>query len=211
MPHGFLNIASTPSVKEAQRANGSAELLAGFKGDRACDRFRDAEKAFIAERDNFFMATVSQTGWPYVQHRGGPPGFVRVLDDKTLAVADFRGNRQYISVGNLAADRRAALIFLDTAHRRRLKLFAHVETKSLADSPELAEAVATPSYKAPLERVLLFHLDAFDWNCSQHITPRFTEDEVQKALLPVRIRMMELDAENKALREKLATIQVAGV
>jgi hypothetical protein len=155
------------------------------------------------------MATVSETGWPYVQHRGDPPGFVRVLDDKTLAVADFRGNRQYISIGNLSADNRTALIFLDSAHRRRLKIFAHVEIKSLGDDPELAERVATPGYRAMPERVLLFHLDAFDWNCSQHITPRFTEDEVQKALLPVRIRLMELDAENKALREKLKSMQAA--
>lgn len=207
MPHGFLDIAGTPSVKEAQRANGSAELLARFNGDRTFDRFRDAEKDFIAERDNFFMATVSETGWPYVQHRGGPPGFVRALDDKTLAVADFRGNRQYISVGNLAANDRAALILLDSAHRRRLKIFAHVDIKSLVDNPELAAAVAMPDYRALPERVLLFHLDAFDWNCPQHITPRFTEDEVQRALLPVRIRLTELDAENKALREKLASMQ----
>ena len=147
------------------------------------------------------MATVSESGWPYVQHRGGPPGFIRMLDDKTLAVADYRGNRQYITVGNVAAGGRASLILMDYANRRRLKIFAHVEIKNLADDPELAAAVATPGYKAKPERVLKFHLDAFDWNCPQHITPRFTEAEIDAALAPVRERLAQLEAENKALRE----------
>jgi uncharacterized protein len=127
-----------------------------------------------------------------------------VLDDKTLAIADFRGNRQYITLGNISSGGRASLFLMDYPHRSRLKIFAHVEVKNLADNPELANAVATPDYKAKLEQILLFHLDAFDWNCPQHITPRFSEEEVADALLPVRKRMMELEAENKALREKLA-------
>jgi predicted pyridoxine 5'-phosphate oxidase superfamily flavin-nucleotide-binding protein len=155
------------------------------------------------------MATVSESGWPYVQHRGGPPGFIRMLDDKTLAIADFRGNRQYISVGNLAAGGRASLILMDYANRRRLKIFAHVEVKTLADNPELAAAVATPGYKAKPERVLKFHLDAFDWNCPQHIAPRFTEAEIDAALAPVRERLAQLEAENKALRDKLAEREAA--
>jgi uncharacterized protein len=203
MPHGFLNIATTPSVTEAQRANGSLDYWSNFSGERTFDRFRDSEAAFIAGRDSFYMATVSETGWPYVQHRGGPPGFIRMLDDKTLAVADFRGNTQYISVGNLGAGDRAALILMDYPNRRRLKIYAHVEIKSLADNPELAAAVATPGYKAKPERVLLFHLDAFDWNCPQHITPRFSEAEIDAALAPVRDRLAQLEAENKTLREKL--------
>jgi uncharacterized protein len=209
MPHGFLNIAATPSVKEAQRQNGSAAHWANYSGERTFDRFRDVEKDFIAARDSFYMATVSETGWPYVQHRGGPPGFIRVLDDKTLAVADFRGNTQYISVGNLAAADRVSLIMVDYPARRRLKIFAHAQIKSLADNAELAAAVATPGYQAKPERVLLFHLDAFDWNCAQHITPRFTEAEIAQALAPVRARLMELEAENKDLREKLAAREVA--
>jgi predicted pyridoxine 5'-phosphate oxidase superfamily flavin-nucleotide-binding protein len=204
MPHGFLEIAGTPSVKEAQRDNGSADRWSNFSGDRTFDRFRESEKAFIAARDSFYMATVSETGWPYVQHRGGPPGFIRVLDDRTLAIADFRGNTQYISVGNLKAGNRVALIMVDYPARRRLKIFAHVEIKSLDDNPALAAAVATPGYKAKPERVLLFRLDAFDWNCPQHITPRFTEAEIDAALAPVRERLAQLEAENKALREKLA-------
>jgi predicted pyridoxine 5'-phosphate oxidase superfamily flavin-nucleotide-binding protein len=204
MAYGFLDIAATASVREAQRENGSADYWSGFHGERTFDRFTENEAAFIAARDSFYLATVSETGWPYVQHRGGPPGFIRVLDDKTLAIADFRGNRQYISVGNLAAGTRAALILVDYPNRRRLKILAHVEVKTLADDPELAAAVATPGYKAMPERVLKFHLDAFDWNCSQHITQRFTEAEVDEALTPVRDRLAQLEAENKVLREKLA-------
>ena len=203
MAYGFLDIAATASVKEAQRENGSADYWAGFHGERTYNRFTEAEAAFIAARDSFYMATVSESGWPYVQHRGGPPGFIRMLDDKTLAIADYRGNRQYITVGNVAAGDRAALILMDYPNRRRLKIYAHVEIKSLADNPELAAAVATPGYKAKPERVLKFHLDAFDWNCPQHITPRFSEAEIDAALAPVRDRLAQLEAENKTLREKL--------
>jgi len=204
MPHGSLNIAATPSVKEAQRLNGSAGYWSGFSGERTFDRFRESERAFIAARDSLYMATVSETGWPYVQHRGGPAGFIHVLDDKTFVVADFRGNRQYISVGNLSAGSRAALILMDYANRRRLKILTHVEIKTLDDDPELAAVVMPPGYRAKLERILLFHLDAFDWNCSQHITQRFTETEVMEALSLVRARMAQLEVENASLRDQLA-------
>src|SRR5580698_1063897 len=169
MPHGFLDIATTPSVTEAQRANGSVDYWSNFSGERTLDRFGDSEAAFIAARDSFYMATVSESGWPYVQHRGGPPGFIRILDDKTLGVADFRGNRQYISTGNLASEDRAALILMDYPHRRRLKIYAHVEIKDLAADPELAAKLVAPGYRAKVERGLLMHLTAFDWNCPQHI------------------------------------------
>src|ERR1700760_4739734 len=121
MAYGFLDIAMTPSVKAAQAANGGAEIWTEIKSHRAVDGFTEAETQFIGARDSFYIATVSETGWPYVQHRGGPPGFLRVLDDKTLAFPDFRGNRQYISVGNLTASDRAALILMDYPRRRRLK------------------------------------------------------------------------------------------
>jgi predicted pyridoxine 5'-phosphate oxidase superfamily flavin-nucleotide-binding protein len=204
MPYGFLDIAITPSVKAAQEANGAAELWADFKGNRSFDRFTEAEAAFIAERDSFYIATASETGWPYVQHRGGPKGFLRMLDDRTLAFADFRGNRQYISVGNLAADNRASLILMDYAGRRRLKIYARIEVKELKDDPALTEAVATPGYRAKPERAMLLRLEAFDWNCPQFITPRFTESEIEKALAPIRQRIEALEVENKALREQLA-------
>lgn len=204
MAYGFLEIAGTASVKAAQQANGSAPMWQDFAGDREFDRFGEAEMQFIASRDSFYMATASETGWPYVQHRGGPAGFIRLLDNKTLAVADFRGNRQYISVGNLTADNRAALILMDYPNRRRLKIYARVEMKSLDDEPELAAALAMPGYRGKVERALLLHLEAFDWNCPQHITPRFTEAEVKQALAPMQERMEQLEADNQALRKQLA-------
>jgi uncharacterized protein len=207
MPYGFLDIASTPGVRAAQEANGSGEYWANFRGDRAFDRFTSAETAFIAERDSFYMATVSDSGWPYVQHRGGPPGFIRMLDEKTLAIPDFRGNRQYISTGNLLTNDRAALILMDYPNRRRLKLYAHVEAKDLAADPELAMKLTLPDYRAKVERALVIHLVAFDWNCPQHIVPRFSEAELEPALAPFRARLEALEEENKALRDKLAAIR----
>jgi uncharacterized protein len=204
MSYGFLDIASTPSVKAAQAANRAADYWSGFRGDRAFDRFTEAEIAFIASRDSFYMATVSENGWPYVQHRGGPPGFLNVLDDKTLAFADFRGNRQYISVGNFAADDRTALILMDYPRRRRLKIYARAEIETLSEHADLGQRLAAASGGAKIERILLLRLEAFDWNCQQHITPRFTEAELVGALAPARRRIAELEAENKALRARAA-------
>jgi uncharacterized protein len=200
----FLDIASTPSVRAAQAANGSREMWEEFKGHRAFDRFTDDEAAFIAARDSFYMATVSETGWPYVQHRGGPPGFLKVLDEKTLGFADFRGNLQYISVGNVAANDRAALILVDYPNRARLKILAHVEMRNIAADSELAARLAVPGYKAKLERACLLTLETFDWNCPQHITPRYTIDEIQAAAEPLQTRIAQLEAENRALRAEAA-------
>lgn len=208
MAYGFLDIAATPSVKTAQAANGSLEYWSKFSGSRAFDRFTEAEVNFIGRRDSFYMATVSEGGWPYVQHRGGPPGFLKVLDDKTLGFADFRGNRQYISVGNITADGRTALFLMDYAHRARLKIFARVEIRALANDPDLAEQLGMCGYKAKIERAMLFHLAAFDWNCPQHITPRFTEAELAEALELLRARMAALESANETLRAKLAEMNV---
>ncbi len=204
MSYGFLDIASTPSVKAAQAANGAAHLWTNFKGHRAFDRFTESEIAFLAERDNFYLATVSETGWPYVQHRGGPKGFLRVIDDKTLAFADFSGNRQYISLGNLGADGRVSLILMDYVHRRRLKIFAHAEVKSVADNPELAAKVAMPGYRGNIERIFVLHLDAFDWNCPQHIPQRFDAADVAQAINALNARIEALEKENERLRESVS-------
>ncbi len=201
MPYGFLDIAVTPSVRAAQAANGSDHLWIDFKGERTFDRFTESEIAFIGERDSFYMATISETGWPYVQHRGGPRGFLRVIDERTLGFADFTGNRQYISLGNLAADARVSLILMDYANRRRLKIFAHAEVKSLAGDPDLAAKIATPGYRGRAERAFLLHLDAFDWNCPQHITQKFDAPDVARAIEAMQRRIAELVSENKRLRE----------
>ena len=203
MAHGFLDVTMTPSIRAAQAAMSSDRYWQDFKSRRDFDRFTPREDVFIAERDSFYMATVTEAGWPYVQHRGGPRGFLKVLGDKTLAFADYRGNRQYISVGNLAADDRAALILLDYPRRARLKILAHVEVVPLDSDPDLAARVVDRDDKAKPERILLLHLVAFDWNCPQHITPRFTEAEIAETVQPLHDRLAALEAENTALRERL--------
>jgi hypothetical protein len=180
MAHRFAEIAFTDGVKAAQVRNGSRaanarmEALAGPNAELGV---REAE--FIAARDSVYLATVSETGWPYLQHRGGPAGFLRVVDARTLAFADFGGNRQYVSVGNAASNDRVALFLMDYANRRRLKLLGRIEFHDLGDAPpELAFEVELPGYRARVERVAVIRVEAFDWNCPQHITPRYTLGEL---------------------------------
>jgi uncharacterized protein len=203
MPYKFLDLISTPSVRAAQAANGTRAMWENFNGHRLFDRFTDNEIAFIGERDSFYLATVSENGWPYVQHRGGPPGFLKVLDEKTLGFADFRGNLQYISLGNVAANDRVALILVDYPNRARMKILAHMEVRDLGRDPQLAARLALPGYKAKLERAFLLHLEAFDWNCSQHITERYTMADIAPAVSSLRSRIAELEAENQALRAEI--------
>lgn len=203
MSYRFLDIAMTPGVRAAQAENGSAQLWAQFQGDRTSDRFTANEVAFIAARDSFYMATASQGGWPYVQHRGGPIGFLRTIDDQTLACADFRGNRQYISVGNLSEDNRACLFLIDYPNRQRLKIYVRAETRRPTDDSDLMAKLAMPGYRGKVERALVFRLEAFDWNCPQHITPRFSAKEVEDVLTKAREHIQSLEAENDELRRLL--------
>ena len=193
MTQAFLDRATTKAVAAARVANRSAGLYR--TGDAGHDHLGAAEAAFIAARDSFYLATVSETGWPYVQHRGGPAGFLKILDPGTLAFADFRGNRQYISLGNSAGNDRAALFLMDYPNRRRLKLYVRVEPRDLAADPALADALALPGYRARPERALLMHVEAFDWNCPQHITPRFTEAEIAAATQPLHDEIATLRAQ----------------
>jgi predicted pyridoxine 5'-phosphate oxidase superfamily flavin-nucleotide-binding protein len=208
MTYGFLDIAPTPSVRAAQEANGSRELWQRFDADRASDRFIENEIAFIEARDSFYLASVSESGWPYVQHRGGPTGFLKVLDETTLGFADFRGNRQYISLGNISADDRVALILMDYPNRTRLKILAHMEARELDAASDLASRLALPRYRGKPERAFLLHLETFDWNCPQHISPRFTAAEIETAVSPLHTRIAALEAENRALRAQIAGVAV---
>ena len=187
MSRHFAALTYTPSVRASQRRYGGRELGEASGGNAVAELSR-RECEFIAARDSFYLSTVSETGWPHVQHRGGPAGFLRVLDATTLAFADFSGNRQYVSVGNLAANDRAALILMDYPNQRRLKILGHVEVIDMAAST--IEATAGPAVDPELlakmqplgrevERILLIRVAAFDWNCSRHITPRFTASEWQ--------------------------------
>ena len=195
MGNRFSEIAFTPAVKAQQAAHGSrASYARALEGEPWNDRLGPKEVEFIQARDGFYLASVSETGWPYVQFRGGAPGFLRVLDDRTLAWADFRGNRQYVSLGNVNGDDRVALILMDYANRRRLKLLAHAELREVGADDGLAARLAMPDYEAVVERAVLVKLAGFDWNCPQHITPRFTLDEIERATQPLRERVAELEA-----------------
>jgi len=206
MARGFAQIAFTPLVKEEQRQHGSRHLYERAEGpSESGDHLGPYEQEFIQARDGFYMASVTETGWPYIQHRGGHPGFLRVLDDQTLGFADLRGNRQYISTANLKHDDRVALFFMDYATQSRLKILGRATVhEGDAEADALIEKLRVPEEKTPPERAILIHVEGFDWNCPQHITPRFTEAELTKILEPIRHRLEALEAENKRLREAAA-------
>lgn len=204
MSHRWHEIAFTPAVERAQEAEGSREAYAkATEKAGPNDRFTEREVGFVARRDGFYLASVSETGWPYVQFRGGPPGFVRVLGEATLGWADFRGNQQYVTVGNVEQDDRVAMFFMDYPSKRRLKLFGHLSYTAAADDPELAASLAVPGYKATVQRSALVRLTAFDWNCPQHIPQRYTVAELADVLAPVYEAMEALERENAELRARL--------
>ncbi len=200
MAHAYSEIAFTPNVKELQSLMGSRANYARFEQREASGPpLGEMEAAFIAARDSFYQATVSESGWPYVQFRGGPAGFLKVLDEHTLGYADFRGNRQYISDGNLAGNDRVAIILVDYAQRLRLKLFGRARIVGLDDDLDLIARLELPDYRARIERGIVIDVEGSDWNCPQHITPRFTEAEIAAATAPLR-------EELAALRTRLAQL-----
>lgn len=180
----FLDTLFTPAVRAQQERLGSPFTQTRPHPDEVpADVHLGAPEAeFLAARDSFYLASVTETGWPYIQHRGGPPGFVRVLDPDTLAWAEFAGNRQYISLGNVSADDRVSLFFMDYAARHRLKLIGHLAMHEAAERPDLATAVAPGLYRGRVEWVAVLRVAGFDWNCPQHITPRFTAAEIEAAM-----------------------------
>jgi hypothetical protein len=197
MSHAFAEIAFTPSVKAAQQRDGSRSNYArSFEGHAEVfnDRLGEAEVDFIAAQRSFYMATVSETGWPYLQHRGGPRGFLKVLDDRTLAFADYAGNRQLISVGNLATNDRVALILMDYAQRVRLKLLGRLAVQDLAPQDAFAQTLIDPAYRARPQRAMVITVEGFDWNCPQHIPVRIDAEDVQRALDQRDARIAELEA-----------------
>jgi predicted pyridoxine 5'-phosphate oxidase superfamily flavin-nucleotide-binding protein len=200
MGHRFAELAFTPKVRALQEIQGSRGNYARMEqGEPFNDTLTEHEVQFIATRDSLYMASVSETGWPYVQHRGGPPGFVKVIDSTTIGFADFRGNRQYVSVGNLSGVDQVAMIFVDYPSRSRLKLLGHAQIVG-PEQTELLARLKTPGYRAKVERGFLVRIAAFDWNCPQHITPRFTEAQVATAMAPLRARIEMLEQELAAAR-----------
>lgn len=194
MGHKFAELAFTPEVKAAQERNGSRRAYARMEaGEDHHDVLGPSEAGFIAARDSFYLATVSETGWPYIQHRGGPTGFVRVLDDKTIGFADFRGNRQYVSVGNLQNEDRVSLFLMDYPNRARLKILGRARIVD-ANDKDILQRLSMPEYGAQVERGILISIVAFDWNCPQHITQRLTLAEIEEGTAPLRQRIAELEA-----------------
>ena len=196
----FLEIAFTPHVKEAQEDMGSRRAYESRAADVSAgvDRLTDRETDFIQGRDSFYMATGSETGWPYIQHRGGAPGFVKVLDDTRIGFLDYRGNRQYVSVGNLRSNDRVSLFFMDYARKARLKMFGHARLASLEEAAELGLEVPD-GYRAHAERAFVIDVVGYDWNCPQHITERYTLEELRVAAQPLYDRIAELEAQVKRL------------
>ena len=200
MARSFADIAFTPAVRDFQDRMGSRRHYAALDGLPPEDAtLGEREAEFIAARDGFYQASVGEGGWPYVQFRGGPAGFLRVLDGRTLGYADFRGNVQYISAGNLVSDGRVSLILMDYAGRRRLKIWGRARLVDPAADPALLARLEMPSYRARVERAVVIDVEAFDWNCPQHITPRFTEDEIGERIAPLRAEIERLRASGAAI------------
>lgn len=211
MARAYHEIAFTPGVRAVQEKQGSARAYAKFLAPEVDPRaeLTDTEVAFIEARDGFYQASVSETGWPYVQFRGGPAGFIKVLDARTIGYADFRGNRQYVSVGNLSADDRVSLILMDYPNQGRLKILGRARFVDAADDPDLVARLMPEGYEATPERAVLIEIAAFDWNCPQHIPRRFTLEELEFALTPVRDRLAVLEAENARLKAALGETEAA--
>lgn len=218
MSTSYHSIAFTPAVMDAQIHYGSRAAMERMEGhdvgpvdDRglARDPLTAVEREFIARQDGFYLATTSENGWPYVQFRGGPPGFVTSPDEHTLAWADLRGNRQYISVGNLEHDSRVAMIFLSHAEQSRLKVFGRARLSDVEGRGPYAGKLVVPPYRAVVEREVRVDVQAFDWNCPQHITPRYTARELEPVVGPMRRRVSELESENEELRGRLAAFASA--
>ncbi len=202
MSRAFAEISFTPSVLAIQEQQGSAEGYAQFlepDADRG-DKVGPAEAEFISRRDGFYQATVSDGGWPYVQFRGGPVGFLKVLDDQTIAYADFRGNRQYLSAGNISDNDRVSLILMDYPNRRRLKIWGRAKLVGSKEDALLMTKLQDPSYRALPERAVIIAVEALDWNCPQHIPQRMTLEELEPQLKPVRDEIARLKSENKKLK-----------
>mgnify|MGYP005664219495 CR=1 FL=1 len=183
MNQNFTKMAFTQSVKDVQTEFGSRNHYA--KLEHSADRFEltEKEEPFIRTRDSFYLSSVGENGWPYVQYRGGPKGFLKIIDSATLGMADYRGNGQYISTGNFNSTRKAMLFLMDYPTKSRLKIWAEAEVLAIKENEELAKKLVDDEYGAVIERLLLFHIKAYDWNCKQHITPRFTLEEYQNMAL----------------------------
>ncbi len=204
MTKHISDIAFTDAVKAAQERKGSRSSYAKMEEKGGWqNRITEDLAGFIAERDSFYLATASADGQPYMQHRGGPKGFLKVLDERTLAFADYRGNRQYISAGNLSENDKANIFLMDYPNRRRIKIWGRARV--VEDEPALMERLFERGYRARPDQAIVFELEAWDVNCPQHITPRYTEAEFGPVVAGLKHRIAELEAQLSAHRSATAT------
>jgi len=199
----YPKMAFTDAVKDFQEHYGSRASYGRMEAHRYIDGFTESEVEFIAHQDNFYMSTISENGYPYIQFRGGPKGFLKVIDHETLGFLDFSGNKQYISTGNLATNSKTALFLLDQAAKARLKIFAEASVLPIEGNTELYNKLNLDDYKFKPERIILFKVKAYDWNCPQHITPRYTLEEIQDEFAAQHEYINKLRAENAALKAQL--------
>jgi hypothetical protein len=202
MAKNFASLAFTAEVKALQEKYGSRASYERMEKRNVVDGLTEFEVDFIKNRDSFYMASIGENGFPYIQHRGGPRGFVKVMDANTLGFIDFAGNRQFITVGNLKTLSNVSLFMMDYPAKARLKIYAKAEIVELNSKPELLKLLTLGDYQAKPERILLLHIEAYDWNCPQHITSRFTEEEIEIALAPQREYIKKLEQEIKELKSK---------
>ncbi len=195
MADKFMQTVLTPAVLEAER-HYYGRTYPSFADAPESDALRDEEIEFIESRDSFYLATITENDWPYLQHRGGPRGFLRVLGPQQIGFADYGGNRQMISVGSLAVNDRVSLFLMDYPTRERLKLLGHARVLDAREHPDLVEKVAPPGgHAAKVERIFVIDVLSYDWNCPKFITPRFTAAEVETAVAPLKARIAELEAQ----------------
>lgn len=205
MAHNYIHTMFGPGALARQQAAGSRASYARMAADAdgTPDMMGEAEAAFIAARDSFYIASVTEHGWPYVQHRGGTPGFLKTLSGNRLAFADYRGNRQYISAANLSADARVALFLMDYPNRRRLKLIGIASIVERSDDPAMVDGLVSEDSGTITERAIIITVAGYDWNCPQHITPRFSEEQIAKAVAPLHAEIARLRAEMDRLHAPL--------
>ena len=204
MANNYAEIAFNTEAKKLQERSGSRASYARMEKNTYVDGLTENEVTFIGLQDSFYMATVGENGYPYIQHRGGPKGFVKVLDANQIGFIDFSGNKQFISVGNLVTNNKAAIIMVDYPARTRLKLYAQAKIVELGEDADLYALLELKEYKSRPERMIVLHVDAYDWNCPQHITPRYTLEDIEGVFNSQRDRIRELEAEIEILKGRLS-------
>ncbi|GAA4238123.1 pyridoxamine 5'-phosphate oxidase family protein [Postechiella marina] len=205
MAKNFAEIAFTDPVKKLQEKYGSRKSYQRMEKFNVVDGLTANEKKFIENQDSFYLATTNTNNYPYIQHRGGPKGFLKVLDSKRLGFIDFSGNKQYISVGNIKTNNKVSLFIMDYPNKSRLKIFAKSEIIELKDNPSLLKTLDLNHYNFKPERMIVFHIEAYDWNCPQHITQRYTMQEIEEAINPLKQHIENLEIHIKALTTKNET------